>query len=530
MHVVNRVCGEMYLRCLLDFPALIFGAVWILLFTAGRGRLFQDPGSFSHTVIGERILATGQLICRDSYSFTRFGDPWIAQQWLGECIMAGIQRTAGLDGLLVVSASLIALLYSNLAARIERSGMNLVLGSLILFLSFAAGSHHFHVRPHLVTILFMTVLFSRLTDVEAGRTGTGSLFWLVPMFVIWSNIHGGALGGLFTFLIAAAGWTIAWKIGRTPMRDRRHTAILWILVLLCFVTPLVNPYGLELPATWLDIMRSRAISELIREHASVLTLLKHGDAASFMPITILISLGVLYLAILAGTDRKDRKVTWFIPVVWLLLSLSRIRHAPLFAILSVIAIADMFPYCRWVHRLGDRGLVVFRTRNPVAGSRMSAMAGYVVAAVVTGAALIAFHGSAQLPSDAQKWVKLDGEHWPIDVLPELRALDKSLPQGSPIFNDMLFGGFLMYHTPGLRVFIDDRCELYGDDFLIKYVKAERSDFETWTKAYHFNLALLEPDSNYRKYFEEDPDWHVVKRCPTAVLYQKRGTGSVNSDG
>jgi len=84
---------------------------------------------------------------------------------------------------------------------------------------------------------------------------------------------------------------------------------------------------------------------------------------------------------------------------------------------------------------------------------------YLIRVVMTGIALIAFHGSAQLPSTAQKWVKLDGAHWPIELLPELQAIEKSCPRGTPIFNDMLFGGFLMYHTLGFRVFIDDRYEL-----------------------------------------------------------------------
>ena len=120
--------------------------------------------------------------------------------------------------------------------------------------------------------------------------------------------------------------------------------------------------------------------------------------------------------------------------------------------------------------------------------------------MVTAVALIAFHGSAQLPSTAQKWVKLDGTHWPIEILPELQTIEKSHPRGTPIFNDMLFGGFLIYHTPGLRVFIDDRCELYGDEFITKYVKAERTDFEAWLEAYRFDLALLTADSNYSKVF------------------------------
>jgi hypothetical protein len=42
-----------------------------------------------------------------------------------------------------------------------------------------------------------------------------------------------------------------------------------------------------------------------------------------------------------------------------------------------------------------------------------------------------------------------------------RTYEGEHPDGTPIFNEVLFGGFLIYLTLGLRVFIDDRCELYG---------------------------------------------------------------------
>ena len=503
------------------FAATIFTSAWLLLFMAGQSKLFRDPGTFFHTVAGEYILDNGHLIYQDGFSFTRFGEPWIAQQWLGECIMAATQRMAGLDGLLVVTVSLIALLYSNLALRIERSGMNLVLGSLILALSLAASSHHVHVRPHIVTILFMTLAYSKLCDVETGRKSITSLFWLIPVFVIWANIHGGVLGGLFTLLIAAAGWSLAYLLGSiSPLQNKKALTILWVAVLLGFATPLVNPYGLKLPSTWMDIMGSSAVSQLIQEHASVVTLLYYGETSSYVTIALLLCLGLFYMALLAGTDWKDQRVTWFIPMVWFFLSLSRIRHSPLFAVMAVVAIAEIFPYCRWVRSLGDRGLVTFRVREMAHEVRARSVSRYLLPAVITVVALIAFHGSAQLPSTAQKWVKLDGTHWPIEILPELLAIEKSRPSGTPIFNDMLFGGFLIYHTPGFRVFIDDRCELYGDEFMVKYIKADGSDFETWTKTYRYDLALLSPDSNYRKYFEGNPDWRVVKSGPSAVLYQK----------
>jgi hypothetical protein len=502
------------------FSALIFFAVWLLLFVAGRDRLFRDPGTFFHTAAGERLLATGHLMHQDVYSFTGYGGPWIAQQWLGECIMAAIHRIAGLDGLLVATVSLIALLWSGLALRIERSGMNPALASLILAFSMAASSHHFHVRPHIITIVFTAFVYSQLCDVETRRKSIAALLWLIPVLVLWANIHGGVLGGIFTLLVAATGWTLARLLGlKSPLSDRRSLTLLWVIAFLGFASPLVNPYGLMLPLTWMDIMGSDAVSELIQEHASVLTLLRQGDMTSYFTIFVILSLGLFYLALLAGTKRHDWRFTWFIPLVWFLLSLSRIRHAPLFAVLAVVAIAEIFPCCRWVQMLGERGLVTFRLRETarerIGGSRI------ILPVMVTAVALFAFHGSAQLPSSGQKWVTLDGTYWPIGILPELQAIEESHPRGTPIFNDMLFGGFLIYHTPGLRVFIDDRCELYGDEFVTKYVKAEESDFIAWSKAYRFDLAILTADSNYSKYFEENPDWRVVNRCPAGVLYEKR---------
>ena len=270
-------------------------------------------------------------------------------------------------------------------------------------------------------------------------------------------------------------------------------------------------------------MGSSAISQLIQEHASVLTLLYYGETSSYVTIFLLLCFGLFYSALLVGIDRKDRRITWYIPLVWFFLSLSRIRHAPLFAMMAVVGIAEMFPYCRWVRSLGERGLVTFRVRDMAHEMSERSVSRYLIPVVITVVALIAFHGSAQLPSTAQKWVKLDASHWPIELLPELQAIEKSRPQGTPIFNDMLFGGFLMYHTPGFRVFIDDRCELYGDKLMIKYVKADRSDYEAWEKIYRFDLALLSTNSNYGKYFEGNPDWRVIKRCRAAVLYQRRNT-------
>jgi len=513
---------EMKIRNIFGFHTWIFSAVWLLLFIAGQSKMFRDPGSFSHTAIGGYILDTGHFIRQDIFSFTKFGEPWIAQQWLGECFMAVIQRLAGFDGLLVVTVSLIALLYSYLALRVERAGMNLALGCLILMLSLAAGSHHLHVRPHIATMFFMTLVYALLCDVEARRKDIKSLAWLIPLFVIWSNIHGGALGGLCSLLIVAAGWTLAGYMGmKQPSAEKRDFVFLWFITLLCFLTPLVNPYGVQLPMTWLNIMDSNAIARLIQEHVSVFSLLRYGDASSYVTAGVLVCFGLFYISLLAGIERKHHRMTWYIPLVWFLLSLSRVRHVPLFAMMATVGIAEMFPHCRWVQKLADKGLVTFRLRKMAREITEISLVRYLIPAVITCAALMAFHSSAQMSSTSQRWIKLNPAHWPVELLSDLQAIEKSHPRGTPIFNDMLFGGFLMYHTPGLRVFMDDRCELYGDDLIMKYIRADQNDFEQWEKLYQFEYALLAPRSGYLKCLEKNNNWHIVKRSRAAILYQKR---------
>src|SRR5205807_2947862 len=90
----------------------IFLGLWLGLMIAGRSGLFHDPGTFWHTVVGDRLLSSRHLIYADSFSFTFAGRPWIPHQWLGECLMALVHRLDGLDSLLLASVTVLAGLYT----------------------------------------------------------------------------------------------------------------------------------------------------------------------------------------------------------------------------------------------------------------------------------------------------------------------------------------------------------------------------------------------------------------------------------
>src|SRR5262249_27908808 len=183
------------------------------------------------------------------------------------------------------------------------------------------------------------------------------LFWFVPVFVLWTNIHGGVLGGVAMVGASVAGWGLAWLLGReTPITSARQFLYLGVLFLACATCIFVNPYGLELPRVWLSLMSSPLLPRLVDEHAP---LLSSGSSAG--PV---VAFGLVYLAALVGVLPRWRRVTWLLPLFWFALSWSRIRYGPLFAVTAVIALADLFPHIRWVKWLAEKGSVACRLRSP----------------------------------------------------------------------------------------------------------------------------------------------------------------------
>jgi hypothetical protein len=135
--------------------------------------------------------------------------------------------------------------------------------------------------------------------------------------------------------------------------------------------------------------------------------------------------------------------------------------------------------------------------------------------------------SVRVPLLGRGWVRLDPRACPVELLPELRAYERTRSTGTPIFNDMIFGGYLIYFTPGLRVFIDDRCELYGDEWLLEYavsVLHHPERIEAWADEYGFEYALVQPATPVEQYLAGAAGWTVAGRTDAAVLYRRNPAG------
>lgn len=259
-------------------------------------------------------------------------------------------------------------------------------------------------------------------------------------------------------------------------------------------------------------MTSSVIPNIIEEHGSILTAGKSG--------WIVLLFGLFYMTSLLGILPKWPRISWLIPIIWLCFSFSRIRQGPLFSIVAAIALGDILPHNRWARWLVSKGSEVFSMRLDKGESHRISLRHIVIPFILVFFAVLFQIEGIKIPVIGKGWAKLDQARWPIELLPELHAYERNQPNGKLILNDFLFGGFLIYYTPQLRVFIDDRCELYGDDRLLAYVNAKYSDFEDWAKKYRFEIALTASGSKFDNFVKKTEGWHIVGSTATAHLYRK----------
>jgi hypothetical protein len=370
--------------------------------------------------------------------------------------------------------------------------------------------------------------------------------WLVPLYILWTNLHGGVLGGTMSLGLAVGGWGLiflasgGWKasaaacpvadVPGAPIHDRPTAFALIAIVIACLLTPLVNPHGLEMLRIWQRLLASKVLPQIIPEHMPL-------DPTKPFGIMV-VALGAFYITLLIGTLPRRPRVSWMIPLVWLALSFKSIRQAPLFAIVAGVAIADMWRFTYWHRYLvknGDGSLAWNPEDDP---DRVAKLRGgtlwWVIPAVLVAVSFGLQTAQIRVPVIGAGWVRFDPDFVPADLTPAVQEYAASVPPGTPIFNDVNLGGYLIYHAPSLKIFGDDRCELYGDDWLLNYVKTLESPpeelgivFEQWQQRYGFERAILfsapkdQAKPKLEQYLLAHPErWRETARGKRAVMFER----------
>jgi hypothetical protein len=123
---------------------------------------------------------------------------------------------------------------------------------------------------------------------------------------------------------------------------------------------------------------------------------------------------------------------------------------------------------------------------------------------------------------------------PIALCPTERAKDPATPAAAlaaagamgvsgPVFNEFGFGGYLIFK--GVPTFIDGRMELYGNEFLDRYLAAQRGAQPALSELldrYHIAWTFLSPDAGAVMQLDQLPGWRRAYADDQAVIHVRDG--------
>ncbi|MGH6631568.1 MAG: hypothetical protein ACREB3_17705, partial [Burkholderiales bacterium] len=244
----------------------------ILLAEPWRTTLVASDGdACMHWRVGDWMLQHKQIIRIDVFSHTRYGQPVISKDWLSEIIFAGAGRVAGLYGIAVVAALVIATTFALLHRQLLREGNELLVSTILTLLAAWAASTHWLARPHVFSFLLALLWNGALRSFDRdGRTKKLAVT-LGVLMLLWVNLHGAFLAGLF---ILGAYWLGA-VIEFTRVTDqqaivaaRQRIGALTAVGLLCGLVSLLNPSGFKLHLHTLQFLQSEYLTGWLNEYTS----------------------------------------------------------------------------------------------------------------------------------------------------------------------------------------------------------------------------------------------------------------------
>ena len=214
-----------------------------------RSSLMDDPGLGWHLRIADLMWENRGFVYQEQLSYPTEGRVWLTHAWLSDIIMRLIYGWGGMNGLAVMSALCIALTVRLLYTRMTGDGVNWLVAAFWSFLAALGTSPGWVARPNLFTFPALVLVTGICERFERGDTSARGTLWLLPIFLFWTNLHGGFLAGIIVLVITYLV-TCACAFGSFDHERRRvaRKQLAWWTALGTglFAVTLINPYGIKL--------------------------------------------------------------------------------------------------------------------------------------------------------------------------------------------------------------------------------------------------------------------------------------------
>jgi hypothetical protein len=458
-------------------------AILLLAVAAFSQRVFIDGDTNWHVAAGRWILAHHTVPTTDPFSFTFFGKPWVAHEWLSEVLMAGAYLLGGWSGVVLFIGVCAGLAYAMIAAelRLWLGPIGQIVG---LCLSFAVLQPFLYARPHIVATPLL-VFWARAL-LAARRQGKAPPLALVPMMAVWANLHASFIFGLAIIGPFALEALIA---------ERDKLKVVWSWGLFGVVSAafsLATPQGFEGILFPFMVLGMKVLPSILE-----------WRGANFQDLTPFE--GALLITFFLGLWKGVRVPLWrlLLLIALIHMALQHVRQEAVLGALAPLLLAEPFGRALNPARAGTR--IDFASGWKPSWRVPSVIVAAGVAVVIAGVAVVRF---------SMPLVRVDNVNVPVSAVAHVPpALLRQ-----HMFNEYAFGGYLIFK--GAKVFIDGRADMYGDAFVDEYLAiagGAEPDLDDAFKRWNITWTILSPREPLVGVLDKRPGWRRLYTDAFAVV-------------
>jgi hypothetical protein len=194
-----------------------------------------DGDLWARLAVGAAVWKDGAIPRVDTYAFTPVLSAWVDHEWGAGVLFFSLLKWFGPSALMLLKmvTALAALLVCLAAARLKGTSW-----TVLLLLALPCGltilpAYITVVRSHVLTYLLFSVTLMCLEWMMRGHRWPAAV--IVPLMLIWANVHGGFVVGLIVIAVYAVAAIVA----------RKSAVIMLVTLFASLAMTCINPYGMK---------------------------------------------------------------------------------------------------------------------------------------------------------------------------------------------------------------------------------------------------------------------------------------------
>lgn len=454
-----------------------------------------------HIAAGRNILENGAIPSLDPFGMydaaNACGQTVLKSEWLGQVSLYAVYHWSGLDGIILFRAGVLALCLAIMYFRCRLASSTISFALVITALAGLAILHQTGERPQLFSFLFISLLFLLLDSYM--RTGNRWLLYsILPLMLLWSNTHAGALMGVAALGLFGIGYVLEKRWVEGHLNTPSSKSMLVVVVLSCIIL-MTAPSGVD-TFKCIIFQQSGSVRELVSEYASPWSL---WPSTLYYWVFVVVAL-VSFPGFLGKTFLKQGALVFALGLI----SLFGYRYIPFFVLVAA-------PYVAASLNRMLKGL-----KLPAVAIQLSVL---VIALTFLG---YGFRQEKVFQHGLQE------QRFPVGAV----AFIKVNKLSGKMFNTMNWGGYLLWNlSETTNLFIDGRTlDPYRVAPYTNILWATPEGLRFFDKT-DFDLVLVSPGNSFTgerypliAYLQSQPDWQMVYRDGAGYLFARRGRYSITT--